>query len=77
LLQKVQGVIAKVPSIKNIYTFDRIEGAAHWSEITALADDASLQEVNTIKKTIPPSHLATIIYTSGTTGTPKGCDAEP
>jgi long-chain acyl-CoA synthetase len=72
LLQKVEGVIAKVPSIKTVYTFDRIEGAAHWSEITALADDASLQEVNTIKQTIPPSHLATIIYTSGTTGTPKG-----
>jgi long-chain acyl-CoA synthetase len=72
LLQKVEGVIAKVPSIKTVYTFDRIEGAAHWSEITALADDAALKQVETIKAAIPSSHLATIIYTSGTTGTPKG-----
>jgi long-chain acyl-CoA synthetase len=72
LLQKVEGVIAKVPSIKTAYTFDRIEGAAHWSEITALADDAALTQVETIKAAIPSSHLATIIYTSGTTGTPKG-----
>jgi long-chain acyl-CoA synthetase len=72
LLQKVEGVIAKVPSIKTVYTFDRIEGAAHWSEITALADDAALRQVETIKAAIPSSHLATIIYTSGTTGTPKG-----
>lgn len=72
LLQKVKGIVAKVPSIKTVYTFDRIEGAAHWSEITAMADDALLQQVEAIKPTIPSSHLATIIYTSGTTGTPKG-----
>lgn len=72
LLQKVKGIVAKVPSIKTVYTFDRIEGAAHWSEITAMADDALLQQVEAIKPTIPASHLATIIYTSGTTGTPKG-----
>jgi long-chain acyl-CoA synthetase len=72
LLQKVKSLIARVPSIKTIYTFDRIEGAAHWSEITGLADEVSLLEVTAIKPTIPVSHLATIIYTSGTTGTPKG-----
>ncbi|MDE3252333.1 MAG: long-chain fatty acid--CoA ligase, partial [Bacteroidota bacterium] len=47
-------------------------GSAHWSEITQLADEASLRAVADIKKNIPVSHLATIIYTSGTTGTPKG-----
>jgi long-chain acyl-CoA synthetase len=72
LLQKINGLVDKVPSIKTVYTFDRIEGSAHWSEVTELADDASLQQVDAIKKTIPVSHLATIIYTSGTTGTPKG-----
>jgi long-chain acyl-CoA synthetase len=37
-----------------------------------MADEASLQQVSVIKKSVPVSHLATIIYTSGTTGTPKG-----
>lgn len=72
LLIKVNGLLSKVPSIKNVYTFDRIEGALHWSDITVLADTASLKEIERIKTTIPVSHLATIIYTSGTTGTPKG-----
>jgi long-chain acyl-CoA synthetase len=72
LLEKAKAVAAKVPSIKSIYTFDKIEGAKHWSEVTALANDTLLQKVNEIKATIPVSHLATIIYTSGTTGTPKG-----
>lgn len=72
LLEKAKAVAAKVPSIKAIYTFDKIAGAKHWSEVTSLATDALLQKVNEIKATIPVSHLATIIYTSGTTGTPKG-----
>lgn len=72
LLQKVNSIIGKVPSLQGVYTFNQIEGAAHWTEVTNLADDESLQKVNEIKKTIPEEHLATIIYTSGTTGTPKG-----
>lgn len=72
LLLKIKSLLSKVPSLKNVYTFDRIEGAAHWSEVTGLADEESLQKVAAIKQTIPYSHLATIIYTSGTTGTPKG-----
>lgn len=72
LLEKAKTVAAKVPSIKAIFTFDKIEGARHWSEVISLANDSLLQKVNQIKATIPVSHLATIIYTSGTTGTPKG-----
>jgi long-chain acyl-CoA synthetase len=72
LLHKVQTLEGRVPSLKNIYTFDRIEGAPHWTEITAMADEQSLQEVATIKASISPEHVATIIYTSGTTGIPKG-----
>ena len=72
LLQKIKSVAEKVPSIKGIYTFDKIYAASHWSEITAMADETSLQQVAAIKSSIPASHLATIIYTSGTTGTPKG-----
>ncbi|MDO9155236.1 MAG: long-chain fatty acid--CoA ligase, partial [Sediminibacterium sp.] len=44
----------------------------HWTEVTALATDALLEEVEAIKQSVPAEQLATIIYTSGTTGTPKG-----
>ena len=72
LLLKVQSIIDKVPSIQGIYTFDTIAGAKHWTEVTALATDALLEEVEAIKQSVPAEQLATIIYTSGTTGTPKG-----
>lgn len=72
LLEKAKTVAAKVPSIKAIYTFDKIEGAKHWTEITSLATEQSIKQVKEISAAIPVSHLATIIYTSGTTGTPKG-----
>lgn len=72
LLEKVRSVRDKVPSIMNIYTFDQIAGADHWTKITQLSDQDSLAKVELIKASIPASHLATIIYTSGTTGTPKG-----
>lgn len=72
LLLKVQSIIEKVPSIQGIYTFDTIAGAKHWTEVSALATDELLTQVETIKKQVPAEQLATIIYTSGTTGTPKG-----
>ena len=72
LLEKAKSVAANVPSIKAIFTFDKIEGARNWTEVTGLADEVSLQQVKSIRAGIPVSHLATIIYTSGTTGTPKG-----
>ena len=72
LLRKIMDIRARIPSLKEIYTFNEIPGAIHWSAITALADDASLKKTEEIRKTIRQQDLATIIYTSGTTGTPKG-----
>lgn len=72
LYEKAKDVCERVPCVKTIYSFDRIDGAAHWSEVTHLANDNSLQKCAEIKAAIPTEHLATIIYTSGTTGTPKG-----
>lgn len=70
LLAKVKSVKSKF--LQGIYTFDKIEGAAHYSEILDLATEETLQKVEAIKKEIPNSHIETIIYTSGTTGVPKG-----
>jgi len=72
LLEKIQAISAGVPSLRKIYTFDEVDGADHWSSITARSNTAALEQVNEIKAAISPSHVATIIYTSGTTGTPKG-----
>ena len=72
MFQKIKTIQPKVPSLKNIYSFDRVYGCNHWSELTDLADENSLHKIDEIKKGIPVSHTATIIYTSGTTGTPKG-----
>jgi long-chain acyl-CoA synthetase len=72
LLDKVKSICPNVPSLKNIYSFDKIDDQPNWTEIIKLADDASLKRVEEIKSSISEDHLATIIYTSGTTGTPKG-----
>ncbi len=72
MFTKIKGVLPKVSSIKDIYSFDKIEGCKHWSEITNSANDSSLQQVASLKAAIPTSQIATIIYTSGTTGVPKG-----
>ena len=71
LYNKVMSIKDKVPCLKEVYTFDRIDGAKHWSEL-CLQDADLLAQVDVIKKTIPVEQVATFIYTSGTTGTPKG-----
>jgi long-chain acyl-CoA synthetase len=75
LYQQLKPVVAKISSILAIYTFDKVEGANHWTEITELGkENARLlrNRLADIKITIRPDDLMTIIYTSGTTGLPKG-----
>lgn len=71
--EKAKQALQTSPTIKEIYSFDKIEGCKHWSEFLALGADTSNQtEVENLKNQVNPSDLATIIYTSGTTGVPKG-----
>lgn len=72
ILDKVNNVRNNIPSLKNVYSFDALQGVDHWTKITASATADDLAKMETIKATIQPDHCATIIYTSGTTGTPKG-----
>lgn len=72
VLEKVRKVQANT-SLKEVYSFDHIEGCKHYSELFELGKDQSNQpEVEKRKNAVLPSDLATIIYTSGTTGKPKG-----
>ncbi|OCB75516.1 AMP-dependent synthetase/ligase [Flavobacterium crassostreae] len=70
---KVNRIREKVPLLKEVYSFDTIEGCKNWEELLQLGQDQSNQgDVEKCKDSIQTDDLATIIYTSGTTGRPKG-----
>jgi long-chain acyl-CoA synthetase len=59
--------------LKEVYSFDEIEGCKNWKEVLELGEDKSNQdEVEKLKDSVKAEDLATLIYTSGTTGKPKG-----
>lgn len=59
--------------LKDIYSFDVIDGCKNISELYQLGEDTSTQnEVQARMDAITTTNLATLIYTSGTTGKPKG-----
>lgn len=73
VFNKVNNIKANVPSLKEIYSFNKIEGCKNWNEVLQLGEDTSNQDVvEDRKNNVQPEDLATIIYTSGTTGRPKG-----
>lgn len=72
LYQKVKNVQPKVSSLKNVYTFEKVEGAPHWSELFEEAKKVEQSQVDAISATVNEMELASLIYTSGTTGLPKG-----
>ncbi|MAB50070.1 MAG: long-chain fatty acid--CoA ligase [Flavobacteriaceae bacterium] len=72
VLEKVRKVQSKT-KLKEVYSFNHIDGCKHYSELFELGKDNSSQpEVEARKDAVKPEDLATIIYTSGTTGKPKG-----
>lgn len=73
LLDKVNAIKDNVETLKGIFTFDEIAGAANWQEVVEMGgNDGTQNEVDDLMKSIHPEDIATIIYTSGTTGKPKG-----
>ena len=72
MFKKINDIKPNIPSLKKIYSFNNVEGCAHWSELTSNITYEQLQQVTEHKKEIPVEHVATLIYTSGTTGKPKG-----
>ncbi len=60
-------------TLKEIFTFEKVQGAKHWTEILEGGKSSSSgPELDKRKSAVNPGDLATILYTSGTTGTPKG-----
>ena len=71
VLNKLNAIKANVPTLKEVYSFDTINGCKSWEEVKE--EDNSLQpEVEKLKAAVKEDDLATLIYTSGTTGRPKG-----
>lgn len=72
LLEKVKSIRSRLPDLRKILTFEKIDGEDNWTELLALSTEELKKRVRGISDRIKYEDLATIIYTSGTTGTPKG-----
>jgi len=75
LYEKIKPITDLNPGTSTIYTFDRIAGAKHFSELITIGKEMASNLANDLviaKNAVDPSDLVTIIYTSGTTGFPKG-----
>ena len=73
ILRKINLIRDKIPNVKEIYSFNEIEGCKNWNDLLILGVDTGNQsDVEDRKNNVQSKDLATIIYTSGTTGRPKG-----
>lgn len=73
VFEKAKAAKKSAPLLKEIYSFDEIDGCLNWSEFLKFGKDESLQaKVEKRKDNVSPNDIATYIYTSGTTGKPKG-----
>jgi long-chain acyl-CoA synthetase len=75
LFNKLQPIAERVSSIKDVYTFNDLEGAKNWKAIyeKGVQNESKFKDqLLKIRDSIKSEDLATIIYTSGTTGNPKG-----
>jgi long-chain acyl-CoA synthetase len=69
---KVMSIKDKLPSVKEVFSFEHTTNAMHWKEVINAATPEAVNSIAGIAAKIKQEDLATIIYTSGTTGTPKG-----
>ena len=72
LLGKVTRALEGISGVEGVYTFEKVEGAKHWTEVRDLNLDADPIEIKPYMDQVKPDDLLTLIYTSGTTGVPKG-----
>lgn len=72
LFQKVASIRSRVPSVRNIYSFEPIENVSNWQDLLSLGGGEQEGQLKEAREKIDGEDLFTIIYTSGTTGTPKG-----
>ncbi|WP_027418391.1 AMP-dependent synthetase/ligase [Crocinitomix catalasitica] len=69
---KVKSIKDRVPTLKEIYSFEKVSDCKNWKSILCEPDATLDAEIEKRKAAIKPEDLVTLIYTSGTTGNPKG-----
>jgi long-chain acyl-CoA synthetase len=77
LYQLIAPLQSKLPALRQIYTYDPVNGVKQWTQLKTagqedLGNGVNQSVLEKIKANVSPADLATLIYTSGTTGTPKG-----
>lgn len=76
LFKKINPIAKKIKNIKEVYSFNEIDGVKNWYEIVEQGKKEEspkiIKQLEEIKSKITSNDLCTIIYTSGTTGTSKG-----
>jgi len=72
LLTSIENIKQQVPQLEHIFTYDKIDGKRHYSEVVEMGVGGDFSEIKPLKDSINEEELATLIYTSGTTGKPKG-----
>ncbi len=72
IYDKVKDILVNTPTVKDVYSFDLIDGVKNWNELLIDVDEKLKPRLDELKSTVKESDLATIIYTSGTTGGHKG-----
>jgi long-chain acyl-CoA synthetase len=73
--EKIKIAAEETANVEKVYSFDKLDGVAHWEEIVELGKqnkDKYWDELVKTRESIDPDALMTIIYTSGTTGRSKG-----
>lgn len=75
LYKRISAVRDKLEHLEQVLTFNKVEGAEHWTKITDAGETNApryYDELQDIRESISENDLLAIIYTSGTTGAPKG-----
>jgi len=72
ILGKVNAIKNQVPSLKEVYSFNKIVNTKHWTEVKELGKNEDKSSLQNYRDKVKEDELATLIYTSGTTGKPKG-----
>lgn len=72
LFEKLRTVLTEAGIAAEVYTFEQVSGAVHYSELQRTPSAEEMAILDALKEAVMPADLLTLIYTSGTTGDPKG-----
>lgn len=70
--EKVAAIRNRVPSIREIASFEKIDGVKHWTALQVSLNEQLISTIDIVCNQIRKDDVVTFIYTSGTTGKPKG-----